>query len=256
MALDEPIVREALVNIVGDHGETVAQTHRSERTELFVIVRAAGRIGRAVENDSARSRPDRGFERGGCHPKPVLLSARYDDRGRIGERQHVDVAHPVRRRHEHLVALLEEGEKRVQQRMLPAATGHDFRRRVREVVVAGQLRDHGFLQLERTADRRVLRPACGDRLRGRRLDVLRRVEIRLAGTEIDDVPALATQFGERRGDRQSRRRLDLRETGAQTNGLTAHEPTLSLRRFKTTSGTRPSTSPPSVTTSFTSRELV
>ena len=57
-------------------------------------------------------------------------------------------------------------------------------------------------------DRGVLRLPLADRLYGRCLDVLRGVEIRLAGSEIDHWPTLGAQLRGEGADGHGRRRLD------------------------------------------------
>ena len=92
---------------------------------------------------------------------------------------------------------------------------------------------------------------------GRGLDVLGGVEVGRAGPEVDHVPALAAELrdGGRHGQRGGG--LDALEAPAQAHGRArSHRRTFSMRHRRTTSGTRPSTSPPRETTSFTRRELV
>ena len=77
-----------------------------------------------------------------------------------------------------------------------------------EIVVAVEFSLNGRLQLRRTIDWRVLRSTiinCGNR---RVFDHLRRIEVGLAGAEIDDVVTLGTQLRGQLKGRACWRRLD------------------------------------------------
>jgi hypothetical protein len=56
------------------------------------------------------------------------------------------------------------------------------------------------------------RLAVADRLHGRFLDILRRIEVRFAGAEPDDVTAGGLERARFVGDRDGRRWLDARQT--------------------------------------------
>jgi hypothetical protein len=79
---------------------------------------------------------------------------------------------------------------------------------VLDLVVAAELLADGLAQLEDALDGRVLGAPGADGLDRRGLDVLRRIEIRLAGAEADDVAAGALEFLGLGGHGQGRRRLD------------------------------------------------
>jgi hypothetical protein len=78
--------------------------------------------------------------------------------------------------------------------MLRAAGDEDLLRVVREVAIPRELCDDRLLELGDTVDHGVLGEPLVDGLLGRVLDVLRGVEVRLAGAEADDVAALGAQL--------------------------------------------------------------
>src|SRR6185436_16516394 len=86
---------------------------------------------------------------------------------------------------------------------------------VGNLVVALELRNDRVLELDDAVDVRVTREALADRVDTRVRDVDRRVEVRLAGTQADDVLALGLQFRGARGDGESGRGLDALNASAE-----------------------------------------
>ena len=132
------------------------------------------------------------------------------DRLAAGEQHHVRIAHPIGRRDDHLVAGIERRHQRVVEHLLAAGADDDLRRLVVEAVLALELarRPRAFSSgMPSTA--RVLRgPAALDRLDRRLLDVVGRVEIRLAGAEPDHVAARLFERARLVGHRDGGGRLD------------------------------------------------
>jgi len=94
----------------------------------------------------------------------------------------------------------------------------DLGGRVGEAVLAGELAADGRFQLRDAVDIGVLRFASPDRRDGGFFDIVRRVEVRLAGVEGDDIPPRRPQ-GPRLGRRRRRGGgLDAAERG----GLSEH----------------------------------
>jgi hypothetical protein len=89
---------------------------------------------------------------------------------------------------------------------------------VADVVVALELRDDRVLELDDAVDIRVTREALADRVDAGVGNVRGRVEIRLAGTQADDVLALGFQFRGTRGDCESGRRLDALNAARELDG--------------------------------------
>src|SRR5262249_51274334 len=140
--------------------------------------------------------------------------------------------------------------------VLPAATRHHLVARVGEAVLAPELLADGVLQLGGAADRSVLREPARQRLARGRLDVLRRLEIGLAGRQVDDVASLGTQ-GRRLGRQaEGRGGLDAAHARGELEGHDRRSRTRASRRARTWSGSSPATLPPRLATSFTRRELM
>src|SRR5207247_11475631 len=104
---------------------------------------------------------------------------------------------------------LKGGEKEVVTGMFAAAGDNDLRRFVGQPVLALELVGDGLAKFGDAAARRVFGEAVGERLDGGVFDVLRRVKVRLACAEADDIQALGLHllgFGvdgqrQRRGER-------------------------------------------------------
>ena len=104
----------------------------------------------------------------------------------------VGIGHPIGRRNNHLVARVERRHHGVEDHLLAARRGHDLTRLIIEPVLTLEFAADRFLQLRDAVHVRVFGLAVPDRLDGRFLDVVRRVEIRLACAEADHV--LARRF--------------------------------------------------------------
>ena len=180
------------------------------RFQLCRGVRGAGRVVGRVQDQPLGARRDRLLEVVRLELEAGLLGAADHDRGAAGEQGHVRVRHPVRRRNDHLVAGIERRHQRVVDDLLAAGADADLVGPVVEAVLARELRDHRRLQLGRAVDRGVLGLAGMDRGDRRCLDVVRRVEIRLASPEADHVPPCRLQLTRQIADRDRRRRFDRR----------------------------------------------
>ncbi len=98
--------------------------------------------------------------------------------------------------------------RQVVEALFAAARHQDLVGRIVQAVVALELVDDRLFQAGRAVHRRVFGLAVGDRLARGLLDVLRGIEVRLAGTQADHVFAFGTQRRGAGGDGQSRGGLD------------------------------------------------
>src|SRR4030095_4837731 len=96
----------------------------------------------------------------------------------------------------------------VEDRLLRAGRNQDLPALIVETVLALELRDDCVFQLGRAFDPRVARVAFANRLDARIRDVRRRIKIRLAGAETDDVLAFRLQLRDAAGEGDCGRRLD------------------------------------------------
>ena len=122
------------------------------------------------------------------------LRRRHDDRGRVRKFHHFRIAQPIRRRDDDLVAGVAGGEDGVATGMLGAAVDDDLRWFVGETVIRLELLGDSGAQFGDAGRRGVFGEAVAERLDGGVLDELRRVEIRLTGTEAADVNALGFEL--------------------------------------------------------------
>src|SRR5205085_7839171 len=81
------------------------------------------------------------------------------------------------------------GEDGVVTGMLRAAAYDDLARAIRELIIRLEFLRDGLAQLRQTGARCIFRKPGFKRGDGRRFDVLRRVEVRLAGAEAADIDA-------------------------------------------------------------------
>src|SRR6185503_10114442 len=107
---------------------------------------------------------------------------------------------PVGRGDHRFVARVDHGEDQIEDGLLRAARYQHLFACVVEPVLALELRDDGVLELRGAFDGRVARVTLADRFDTRIRNVRRRVEIRLAGAETDDV--LAFRFELRHAPRE------------------------------------------------------
>jgi hypothetical protein len=198
-----------LVDVIGgDDDLRMPHQHFAQRAQLFPGVGDAGRIGRAVDHHQTGARRDRGLERLGGNLEALIDGARNDDRGGVGEEHHVRIRNPVGTRNDDFVARVEQRLGEIIEALLAADGNQDLTGAVVEAVVTAKLLGDRLAQRRDARHRGVTGEAGIDRIDGRLLDVLRRVEVGLACAKADDVLAFGAQLRCPRGDRQGRRRLD------------------------------------------------
>ena len=202
------IIENFFVNVVryGQHIILNKDFHQFHQFCLS-IDRTCG-VGRAVDDDGPGSGIDdflqltrSDFESIGyvCFQNDRLC-ARQDDDIRIGN--------PVRRGNDDLIALFEEHLSQIIKSMFRTAGYHNLRTGIIQFVIPVELADDSIFQLVDPSDRGVLGESLFNRLNSRLFHVIRRIKIRLAGAEPDDVPALCTQGIGLHGNRQGGRRFD------------------------------------------------
>jgi hypothetical protein len=196
----------------------VIREHIRERTPFGARVRGAGRIAGTVDQQQARLRRDGGFEL--ARRELVARGGRAVGRDgqAVREQDHVRVADPERRRDHGLVARIENGHAEVVDSLLRARAHEDLVALVGDRVVLLELLDDRVLELDDAVDGGITREAVADRFDTDIGDVLRCVEIGLAGAEADDVLAFRLQFRGARGDGESGRGLDALNAAAERIG--------------------------------------
>ena len=186
----EVAIGEVLVHVVGEDPD-MRMLHQDigQRLHLGPAIGRARGVGGRVEDHPLRLRRDGALEILGLELEVGFLLRLDEDRGAAAQRHHLGVAHPVGRHADHLVARVQRGKQGVVDHML-AARGHDgLRGLVVEIVLALELAGHRLAQRLDAGDGRVLCLAPADGVDGGVLDVVGRVEIRLADRKRNHVPA-------------------------------------------------------------------
>ena len=208
----EIVVDEVLVNVVGEDAHMrVIDEHVRDGGHLVPRVGRARGVARRVEHEPPGAGRDRGGERLRPELEPVGRTRRHDHGHAFGQHHHVGVGDPIGRRHDDLVAGIEARHQRVEEDVLGTGAHADLIRRVVEAVLARELARDCLLQRRQAIDAGVLGLAGLDGFDAGRLDVLRRVEIGLAGAEADHVLACGLELGRHGGDRHRRRGFDAPE---------------------------------------------
>ncbi len=212
-----------------------------------------------LQGDTMRIRRVRGvMARATASGSTTKLSSGRDTTGTgRGARQLGDlgVAHPVGRREDDLVALVEHSVKGVEDDLLGAGAHHDLAGRDLEAVGLGEPGCHRLAQLGRALHLGVLCRAAIERLLGRFLDVRRRVEVGLSRSEAHHVDALGLELRGLGGDLEGHRRFnDVEPFGESHFPFLVLFANFVLRASTTGAGAMRAMSPPMEATSFTRDE--
>ncbi len=174
----EPVVRDVLVDLVGEHDRVPALAQFGDHLELVAREHLAGRVVRRVDHDAARALVERGRELP-LVERPVRRRERYGPRHGAREDRVRPVVLVERLEHDDLVAGVEHAEHRGDHRLgrtardRHVAFGLDPRHAVARSVGVGDRRPE---RLGAPRDR-VLVDVVGDRLTSRLLDLLGRGEV-------------------------------------------------------------------------------
>ncbi len=182
--------------------------HRAQRLQFGQRVYRAGRVARAVDHHHPSPGRDCRFQLCRRHLEALCDARLHDHRLAFRDQHDVGIGHPVRRGYDHLVARIDHRQCQIEKTLFAAARDQDLLRCVVQSVVALELRDHRRLQRRRAAHRGVLGETLVDRGNRRILDVLRRIEIRFARAQTDDVLAFRLQLCRACGNGKGRGGLD------------------------------------------------
>ena len=201
------VIDQHFIDIVGqDVHMRMRQQHIGQPAQLGRRIGRARRVRRRIEQQPLGLGRDRRFQ----HGRRQLEAGRGVGyrKHRLGAAQPHDfrIAHPIGHRHHHLVAGVQRRHQRVEDDLL-AARGHKaIGCRDVQAIVALELGRHRRLELGNAVDIGVARLAGVHRRLGCVAHIERRIEIRLAGRERDDVAALLRQFARLLADGHGRRR--------------------------------------------------
>ena len=176
----EVVVDQVLVHVVRERPHMrMPHQHLGDRLHLGARIGRTGRVRRRIEDQPLGILRDRTLERLRLHLEAILEPRRHCHRRGARQQHNVRVADPIGRRNDNLVARIERRHQGVEQHLLAAGADDDLGGLVVELVLA----------LELARDRRLGRLTTLDRRNGGLLDVVRRVEIRLAHPEPNHVAA-------------------------------------------------------------------
>ena len=189
----------------------VAHQDIGQRLQLGPVIARAGGVRGRVEDEPFGFRRDRRLKLRGRQFEIVFNATFHRHRGAASQQNHIGVRDPIGRGDDHLIAGVTGGHQRIVENLLAAGANGDLVRRIFQPVFAFELGADRLFQLGDTIDRGITRLALVDRTLGRRADVFRRVEIRLACAQTDDIAALCLQLGRLGGDGDGGRGFDTGE---------------------------------------------
>src|SRR5262245_7668992 len=193
--------------------------HVGQLLQLGNRIGSTRRVRRRVEHDPFGLGRNRLVQRRGAQLVAVLEPGAGENWSAAGQLDNIGIAHPVGRRDDHLVAMIDGGHEGIEQHLLATSADGDLGQLVVEPVIALELGDDRLFELGDAVNIGVFdlaAPDCGNRCF---LYVRRRVEIRLAGGQADDVAALRLEGAGLGGDGDGLRRLD----SVERIGKKAHE---------------------------------
>ena len=172
----------------------MVQQHICQRAQLCLRIGRASRVGRRVQQQPFGFWRNGRFQRFRRQLVIHLRSARDSNRLAARQQNHVRIGDPIRGRDDHFITGIQCGEKRIVDDGLAAWCDVDLARLVGQAILAREFRADGFLQFRHAIGRRVFCLAIADRLDGRVLDIVGRIEIRLACAQTNHVMAFTFQL--------------------------------------------------------------
>ncbi len=209
---DEVAVDEMLVHVVGEHPDMgMAHQHLGERLQFVAGVGGARRVRGRVQHHPLGARRDRALQVLRPQLEGVFQRGRHEDRLAAVDQHHVGIADPIGRGDDHLVALVQRRQEGVVENLLAARADDGVGRLVVEPVLALELGGDRLAQRRDAEHRGVLGLAAPNRLDRRLLDVVGRVEVRLADRQRNHVAPLGFEIARLLRHRDGRGRLNARK---------------------------------------------
>ena len=209
------------VHVVRQHPHMrVTHQHVGELFQLALRVGRARRVRGRVENEPLGARIDCALEVRRLQLEPVLDRGRHNDRRASVDRHHLRIAHPIGRGDDDLVALVHTDQEGVVEDLFSPGGDDRVGGLVVEAVLTAELGRDRLAQGRDAEHGRVLGLAALDRLDRRLLDVVGRVEIRLADRKRDHLPPFGFEVARLLRHRDGRGWLNAREdVGEEGHGL-------------------------------------
>ncbi len=197
----------------------MADENVGQHLEIGSRISRPRRVRGRVEDEPLRLRRGRLFERFRLQLVAVFERRLDEHRLAAAEQHDICIGHPARRRNDDLVTGIERRQQRIIEHLLAAGSDRNLAWFVVKAVVALELRDDRRLEFRDAVDIGIFCLALVERALGGVLDVLRRIEVRLARGKRNDVPPLRLELTRFRRDGDGRGRLD----AVQTVGDEAHD---------------------------------
>ena len=236
------VVHELAIDFVGKHPEVALARVTGDLTDRLVRQHPARRVVGAVEDDHLRAIGHQVPQLVEVRLEVVALAERKGHATRTREIDHRGVDGKAGVRVDRFIARVEQGEQCVEHDWLRARRDDDLRRIDGEAAPRPQICGDRVAELDDTGGWRVVRLAPLERRDAGRDHRGRRVEVRLADLQMDDVAAfrlersrlrehlecgLGAEAGHSWGERSHRKRVESRPLAA------------SLRRTRSPRGRRP-----------------
>ena len=181
------VIDQALVDLVREHQDVLFDGDLREAFQGLPGQSAAGGVVRRHQHQELGAVGDLPADLVQIHLVAVLLLQRVAHRNRAQDLRDVDVVHPDRIRHQELITLVQDSHQGVEDCLGEAHGDHDVLCFVRDVVLLVQLLRDGFSQAHVAKVGGVEDLAPIQALHRRLLDVFRRVEVRSADLEVNDL---------------------------------------------------------------------
>ena len=202
------VIDDGVIRLVGENPQVMLLHDLRNRAHIRLAHHRTRRVAGGVDDNRLRLRRDALLDVGRRHVEAVLLVSRHRHGNRAHDLRLTIVVGKARIRDQNLIARIQQ-RQHAQRQTLQSAHGHDHVLRLvaRPVALLISLGNR-LAQHRQTGIRRIVRVILVERLLRRLLDVGRRLKVRLAQRQCDDIVIPRRQI-EHLPD--SRRRIRLRQ---------------------------------------------
>ena len=181
------VIDELIVNLVRDDVQIVLDADVRDCLERFLRIDSTGRIRGVIEDDGLGLVRDGRLELLRRELETLLLADVNNDRYAAKQTHHFIVADPVRGRHDHLIARVNQRSQRDIDHVLCTAGDDRLRRLILQTVIRLHAVANRLTQLNHTGCGRISRFSVADRAHTRIADAVGCGKIGLAGAKADNV---------------------------------------------------------------------
>ena len=181
------VIDELIINLIRNDVQIVLDTDVRDCLECFFRIDSTGRIRGVVEDDGLGLVCDGSLELLRRELETLLLADVNNDRYAAKQTYHFTVADPVRGRHDHFIARVDQRTQRDVDRVLCTAGDDRLRRLILQTVIRLHAVANRLTQLDHTGCGRISRFSVADRAHTRIADAVGCGKIGLAGAKADNV---------------------------------------------------------------------